>query len=316
MAQNCRTNVLAFDGIDTETDAGMSGELGLHERGAVDTLAGWPAQIPGSVRFGGVSGWPRLQLSEIWDFRELLWFLALRDIQLRYKQTVLGVSWAIIQPFFTMVVFSIFFGRLANVPSNGLPYPVFVFCALLPWQLFASSLGNAAGSVVSNQALITKVYFPRVIIPMASILYALVDFAIALIILILMMVYYKITPGPEAVLLPLFGLFTSTAALAVGLWLSALNVQYRDIRHVLPFITQLWLFITPVVYPTSIVPDQWRWLYALNPLTGVVEGFRWALLGAPAPGPWIYVSVMGTIVLLISGLYYFRRVENTFADVV
>jgi lipopolysaccharide transport system permease protein len=264
------------------------------------------------------SGWPSLGLRELWEYRELLYFLTWRDIKVRYKQTALGAAWAIIQPFFMMIVFSCFFGNLARIPSDGIPYPIFVYSALLPWQLFAHALAESSNSVVANERLITKVYFPRLIVPLSSILAGLVDFAIAFIVLAGMMVYYSIIPIWWSVLaVPLFVLFTMMTALGVGLWLSALNVQFRDVRYTLTFITQLWLFATPVAYPSSIVPEKWRALYGLNPMAGVVEGFRWSLLGkSESPGPLLLISVVVVIALLVGGLYYFRRMERTFADLV
>jgi len=262
-------------------------------------------------------GWVRINFQELWEYRELLYFLIWRDIKVRYKQTVLGAAWAIIQPFFAMVVFSIFFGRLAKVPSDGLPYPIFAYCALLPWQLFSHALTESGNSLVGNQNLITKVYFPRLVIPLAACLAGVVDFAIAFLVLLGMMVHYGIVPTAATVTLPLFLLLALATAMGVGLWLSALNVQYRDVRYTIPFLTQVWLFATPVAYPASLVPGAWRTVYGLNPMAGVVEGFRWALLGtANPPGPLLLVSVAVVIVLLISGVYYFRRMEKTFADVV
>jgi len=262
-------------------------------------------------------GWVNLKLKEVWEYRELLYFLVWRDIKVRYKQTVLGASWAIIQPFFAMVVFSIFFGKLAKVPSDGLPYPIFAYTALLPWQLFAHALTESGNSLVASQQLIKKVYFPRLAIPIAAVLAGLVDFAIAFVVLLGMMFYYGIYPTAAIVTLPLFILFAIATALAAGLWLSALNVEYRDVRYTIPFLTQFWLFATPVVYPSSLVPEPWRALYGLNPMAGVVEGFRWALLGkSGGTGPLMLVSVLAVVVLLIGGLIYFRRMEKTFADLV
>jgi lipopolysaccharide transport system permease protein len=262
-------------------------------------------------------GWASLGLKEVWEYRELLYFLTWRDVKVRYKQTALGAAWAIIQPFFMMVVFSLFFGRLGKMPSDGIPYPIFVYCALLPWQLFAHALSESSNSLVANERLITKVYFPRLVVPMAAVLGGLVDFAVSFVILIGMMLYYGITPGAAIFTLPLFLLLAVVTALGVGLWLSALNVQYRDVRYTLTFITQFWLFATPVAYSSSIVPAAWRPLYGLNPMAGVVEGFRWALLGkAQGPGLLLGVSIAVVIVILIGGLYYFRRMEDTFADVV
>ncbi|MBA3766191.1 MAG: ABC transporter permease [Acidobacteria bacterium] len=263
------------------------------------------------------SGWASIGFRELWEYRELLYFLVWRDIKVRYKQTVLGAAWAIIQPFFMMLVFSLFFGRLAKVPSDGIPYPVFVFCALLPWQLFAHSLTESSNSLVANERLITKVYFPRLIVPISAVLGGVVDFAIAFILLLGMMAYYHIIPGRAVFALPLFLLLAVMTALGVGLWLSALNVQYRDVRYTLNFLTQFWLFATPVAYPSSIVPEKWRALYGLNPMVGVVEGFRWALLGkTQSPGAMLAVSVVVVVLMLIGGLYYFRRMEETFADIV
>ncbi|MBM4135089.1 MAG: ABC transporter permease [Nitrospira sp.] len=262
-------------------------------------------------------GWVSLRLRELWEYRELLYFLAWRDVKVRYKQTALGAAWAILQPFFAMVVFSIVFGRLAKIPSDGVPYPIFAYCALLPWQFFAHALTESGNSLVANERLITKVYFPRLVIPLSSLLAGLVDFAIAFLVLLGMMVYYGIAPTGAVVTLPLFLLLALATALGVGLWLSALNVQYRDVRYTLPFLTQFWLFATPVAYPASLVPEPWQALVGLNPMAGVVEGFRCALLGtAKAPGSLLAVSSVVVVVLLVSGLYYFRRMERSFADVV
>ena len=262
-------------------------------------------------------GWSNLELGEVWQYRELLLFLIWRDIKVRYKQTALGAAWAILQPVFSMVVFSLFFGRLAKVPSDGIPYPVFAYCALLPWQLFAYALTESSNSVVANERLITKVYFPRLVIPVAGVLAGLVDFAIAFSVLIILLLSYGIHPTWTVATLPLFVLLAILTALAVGLWLSALNVQYRDVRYTVGFLTQLWLFLSPVAYPSSLVPERWRPLYGLNPMAGVVEGFRWALLGkTPAPGAMLAVSVLVVILLLAGGLFYFRRMENSFADVI
>lgn len=261
--------------------------------------------------------WIPLQLAELWDYRELLYFLVWRDIKVRYKQTALGAAWAVMQPLFMMLVFSLFFGRLAKVPSDGIPYPVFTFCALIPWQLFANALTESSNSLIGNQNLITKVYFARLVIPIAAVLSGLVDFLIAFAILIGMMLFYGIVPGVAILALPGFILLAVLTALAVGLWLSALNVQYRDVRYTMNFLVQFWLFATPVAYPSSIVPESWRALYGLNPMAGVVEGFRWALLGKSAPpSAMLFVSLAVVLVLLIGGLYYFRRMEQEFADIV
>ena len=262
-------------------------------------------------------GWVSLKLWDVWEYRELLYFLAWRDIKVRYKQTVLGAAWAILQPVLTMVVFSVVFGRLLQAPSDGIPYPIFTFCALLPWQLFAHALTQSSNSLVSNERLITKVYFPRLVIPISSILAGLVDFGIAFVVLLGMMLYYGIVPTAAIVTLPLFLLLAVATALAVGLWLSALNVQYRDVRHTIPFLTQIWLFATPVAYASSLIPEPWRAWYGLNPMAGVVEGFRWALLGQTgSPGSLVLVSAFAVTVLLVGGLVYFRRMEKQFADIV
>lgn len=261
-------------------------------------------------------GWVALNLRDLWRYRELLYFLTWRDIKVRYKQTALGAAWAVLQPFFTMVVFSIFFGRLARVPSDGIPYPIFAYTALLPWSYFAGALDRAGNSLVGSSHLITKVYFPRLAIPISAVLAGLVDFGIAFVVLLGMMLYYGFAPTTAALTLPFFLLLSVATALAVGLWLSALNVQYRDVRYAIPFLIQVWLFATPIAYSSTLVPEQWRALYGLNPMAGVVEGFRWALLGKAPPGPLLSVSVMVVILLLIGGLFYFRRMEKSFADVV
>lgn len=274
------------------------------------------AEVPWRI-IQSSTGWVSLNLRELWRYRELLYFLVWRDVKVRYKQTVLGAAWAIVQPFFTMVVFSIFLGRLAKVPSDSLPYPIFAYCALLPWQLFAHALTESGSSLVGNQNLITKAYFPRLVIPLAAVLGGVVDFAVAFVVLLGMMVYYGIVPTSAAATLPLFLFLVLATALGVGLWLSALNVQYRDVRYTIPFLTQIWLFATPVAYPANLVPEAWRAVYSLNPMAGVVDGFRWALLGtASPPAPLLAVSVAAVLALLVSGLYYFRRMEKTFADVV
>lgn len=261
--------------------------------------------------------WFDLKLDELWEYRELLYFLVWRDVKVRYKQTALGAAWAILQPVLTMVVFSIFFGHLAGVPSDGIPYPVFAYTALLPWQLFAHALTGSGNSLVENQNLITKVYFPRLVIPISPVLAGLVDFSIAFVVLVGLMFYYGIVPTAAVLTLPLLLLLAIATALAVGLWLSALNVQYRDVRYTIPFLTQFWLFATPIAYSSSLVPERWRVLYGLNPMVGVVEGFRWALLGkSGGVGPLMIVSTLIVGVLLVGGLVYFRRMERTFADVV
>lgn len=261
--------------------------------------------------------WPLPRIGELWEYRELVYFLVWREVKVRYKQTALGLAWAVIQPFFTMVVFSIFFGRLGKLPSDGLPYPLFAYSALLPWQLFAFALSESSNSVVTNQRLITKVYFPRLIIPLTSVCVGLADFAVAFGVLLAMMAYYGVAPGWAVVTIPLWTLLTVVTALGVGLWLSALNVKYRDIRYTIPFLTQIWMFASPVAYSSSIIPEQWRALYAMNPMVGVVEGFRWALLGqGGSPSLTVPVSAAAVLIVLVGGLFFFRRMERTFADVI
>ncbi|MGC2062820.1 MAG: ABC transporter permease [Thermodesulfovibrionales bacterium] len=269
------------------------------------------------IRIEPSRGWISLKLKELWDYRELTYFLIWRDIKVRYKQTVLGAAWAIIQPLFTMVVFSIFFGKLAKIPSDGIPYPIFSYVALVPWTFFANGLGKASSSLVGNANLIKKVYFPRLSIPIASVLSGIIDFALSFIILIGMMFYYGMSPTINVVWLPLLIALSFVTSLGVSLWLSALNVQFRDVQYIIPFITQLWLFATPIAYPSSLLSEPWRTVYGINPMVGVVEGFRWALLGThTAPGPMLIVSSLVAISLLVSGALYFRRLEKTFADVV
>jgi lipopolysaccharide transport system permease protein len=280
------------------------------------SLAASPRELPCTL-VQPSQGRMALNIAEIWHYRELLFFLVWRDIKVRYKQTALGVAWAVLQPLFTMLVFTLFFGRLAKISSNGLPYPLFSYAALLPWQLFAFALTESSNSIVVNERLITKVYFPRLVIPLAAVLAGLVDFAIAFVLLIGLMIWYRVTPTLAILTLPLFIIFALITALSAGLWLSALNVQYRDVRYTLTFIVQLWLFASPVAYSSTLVPPRWRPLYGLNPMAGVIEGFRWALLGkSPAPGPMLAVSVFVVIIFLFGGLRYFRRMERTFADVV
>jgi lipopolysaccharide transport system permease protein len=262
-------------------------------------------------------GWTSLRLKELWCYRELLYFLAWRDIKVRYKQTLLGAAWAIIQPVFTMVLFSLFFGKLAKMPSDGIPYPIFAYVALVPWTFFSNTLNQASNSLVGNANLITKVYFPRLVIPLSSVISGLPDFILSLLVLVVMMVFYGIYPTGAVVWLPLLFLLASITSLGVGLWLSALNVQFRDVRYTVPFLIQVWLFATPIAYPSSLLSEPWRNLYALNPMVGVVEGFRWALLGTQAaPGYTILISSVTAIFLLMSGVFYFRHMEKNFADVV
>jgi len=262
-------------------------------------------------------GWVSLKLDELWAYRELIYFFVWRDLKVRYKQTVMGVSWAIIQPLFTMVIFSLFFGRLAGVPSDGVPYPVFSYAALVPWTFFANALTQASNSLVLNANMVKKVYFPRLTMPIATVFAGVVDFTLAFIVLLGMMLFFGILPTVNVIMLPFFLALALATSLGVGLWLSAMNVQFRDVRYIVPFLTQAWLFATPVAYPSSLIPEPWRALYGINPMAGVVEGFRWALLGTnTAPGPMVVVSTMVALALLVSGAFYFRRMEKTFADVV
>jgi homopolymeric O-antigen transport system permease protein len=270
-----------------------------------------------TLRIAPSRGWFSLKLHELWEYRELLYFLIWRDIKVRYKQTALGASWAIIQPVFTMLVFSLFFGHLGKIPSDGIPYPIFSFAALVPWTFFANGLSQSSNSLVGNANLITKIYFPRLIVPLASVFSGIVDFLLAFVVLLAMMGYYGLIPTLHVLWLPLFLLLALVTSLGVGLWLSALNVEYRDVRYVVPFVTQFWLFATPIAYPSSLLSQPWRTVYGLNPMVGVVEGFRWALLGTDtAPGPIIAVSSVAAVVTLVSGAFYFRRMEKTFADIV
>jgi lipopolysaccharide transport system permease protein len=263
-------------------------------------------------------GWAALRLRELWEYRELLYFLAWRDIKVKYKQAALGAAWAIIQPFMTMVAFTLFFGNLADIPSDGVPYPIFSYTALIPWTFFAVGLAQASNSLIADANLVRKVYYPRMVSPIAGVISAIPDFFLAFLILIGMMVFYGIYPDPvRLLLLPPLMLLAFTTALSVGLWLSALNVEYRDIRYTIPFLTQFWLFITPIAYPSSLLDEPWRTIYGLNPMAGVIEGFRWALLGSgDPPGLMVLVSALVTLVILIGGLFYFRRMERSFGDVI
>jgi lipopolysaccharide transport system permease protein len=264
-----------------------------------------------------IEGWATLKLKELWDYRELLYFLVWRDVKVRYKQAALGAAWAILQPLLTMLIFSVIFGMFAKVPSDGTPYPLFAFVALVPWNFFATSLGQSSNSVVGSANLITKVYFPRLAIPLASVLAGLVDFALSFIVLLGMMVYYHHAPTIHVLWLPLFILLGLAAAVGMGFWLSAMNVKYRDVRYVVPFLVQFWMYASPIIYPSSMIPARYRTLYALNPIVGVVDGFRWALLGTKtAPGPMLAVSSAATLVFLVGGALYFRRMEAEFADIV
>lgn len=262
-------------------------------------------------------GLAALELRDLWEYRDLLYLFVWRDIKVRYKQTIVGTSWAIIQPFIAMIVLSLFFGKLAKMPSEGIPYPIFAYSALVPWTYLVNVLTQSSNSVVSNRAVVTRVYFPRLIIPMTTVMTGLMDFAIAFAMLLGMMLFYGILPTVAILTLPFFLLLGIVTALGLGLWLAALNVKYRDIGFTLPFLTQIWFFVTPIAYPSSLVPERWQAIYGLNPMAGVVEGFRWALLGkTEAPGMILAVSVLVAVCLLIGGLYFFRHKEDTFADVV
>jgi lipopolysaccharide transport system permease protein len=269
------------------------------------------------LRIQPSNSWVSLQLRKLWDYRELLYFLTWRDIKVRYKQTLLGASWAIIQPFMTMIAFSFFFGQLAQVPSDNIPYPIFSYAALVPWTFFANGLAQSSNSLVGSANLIKKVYFPRLVMPISGVLGGLPDFVLAFIVLLAMMVYFGLYPTLASILwLPVFLLLALITCLGVGLWLAAVNAEYRDIRYVVPFLTQFWLFVTPIAYSSTMLEEPWRTLYGLNPMVGVVEGFRWALLGrGEPPGPMVAVSALVAVVILVSGLYYFRRMEKNFADI-
>lgn len=272
---------------------------------------------PRAIRVQRSRGWVSLKLRDLWEYRELVYFLTWRDIKVRYKQTVLGAAWAILQPLLTMLVFSLFFGRLARMPSDGVPYPLFALAALVPWTFFSNGLTQSSNSLVGNANLITKVYFPRLIVPVATILSGVIDFVLAFVLLVVVMFAYAITPSASIVWLPLFFLLAVVASLGTGLWLSAMNVQFRDVRYAVPFLTQLWLLATPIAYPSSLLHEPWRTVFAINPMVGVVEGFRWALFGrTPAPVAIVAVSFATSIVVLTSGALYFRRMERTFADIV
>ena len=261
--------------------------------------------------------WVSLNLRSLWEYRELLYFLTWRDIKVRYKQTVLGAAWAILQPFLTMLIFSVFFGRLVKVPSDGIPYPLFAFTALVPWTFFANGLNQSSNSLVASANLLKKVYFPRLAIPVATVLAGVLDFALAFVVLLLLMAFYRVVPTINILWTPLLLALAFVTSLGVGLWMSALNVKYRDVRYVVPFLVQIWLFTTPVAYPSSLLSEPWRTVYGLNPMVGVVEGFRWALLGAnTAPGPMVLASAIAAILILVSGAFYFRHMEKIFADVV
>lgn len=288
-----------------------------------------PAQARQVTIIEPPSGWQFIRLREIWQFRDLLYYLSWRDVKVRYKQTVLGVFWAILQPLMTMVVFSIFFGGFAEIPSDGIPYPIFSFTALVPWTFFSSGVTSVSNSLVGNSSMLKKIYFPRIIIPITQLFSALVDFMMAFAVLIFMIIVYSLLPSTaenpsliqidpvKLIWLPVFLLMAFASALSIGLWLAALNVQFRDVRHSVGFIVRLWMFITPVIYPLSLVEERWQLIYSLNPMTSVIEGFRWSLLGqGTGPGPVMLVSAIVISALLISGLFYFNRMEKNFADVV
>jgi lipopolysaccharide transport system permease protein len=282
---------------------------------AHDTGAGTFA-VP-VVRVEATHGWPSLRLRELWSYRELLYFLTWRDVKVRYKQTLLGAAWAILQPVATMLVFTLFFGRLAGIPSEGVPYALFAYSGLLLWTFFSTALVQAANSLVGSVNLVTKVYFPRLIVPTASVAGGVVDLALAAVPLVVLMAAYGVAPPLEALLAPAFVLLVVLTALGAGFWLSALNVRFRDVKHVLPFLTQFWLFASPIAYPATLLAEQWRPVYALNPIVGAVEGLRWAVLGADSdPAAMVAVSSIVAVALFASGIVYFRRMERTFADVV
>ena len=273
-----------------------------------------PREIP-ITRIRPSRGWIQVNLRELWEYRELAYLLGWRDVTIRYKQTVFGAAWAIIQPFLMMVAFSIFFGQLARVPSNGIPYPIFSYAALLPWNYFSQSMMRASNVLVSSSSLITKVYFPRMLLPISSVLSPLFDFAVAFILLLAMMVYYQVWPTPAMMAVPVLLAVAVMASLGVGMWMSALNVDYRDFSNVLPFLVQVWMFATPVAFSSTLLEEPWRTLYGLNPMTGVIEGFRWALLGQEPMFVQMLISVVVSITLMVTGAFYYRRTERTFADI-
>ena len=258
-----------------------------------------------------------INFKEVWAYRELLGILAWRDVSVRYKQSIVGIGWAVIQPVMTMIIFTIIFGYFAKLPSDGTPYPIFTYCALLPWNYFSRSLGDSSDSLIGSSHLITKVYFPRLILPMSKVFAGLVDLAIAFVILIGMMFWYRIPPTAGLLLLPLFIVIAMVTAFSFGLWFTALNVKYRDVKFVVPFVIQFWMYASPVAYSMTIIPEKWRWLYGINPMTGVIEGFRWALLGKAAPHPdMLIIPSIVVVCVLIGGLYFFKRMERTFADII
>jgi lipopolysaccharide transport system permease protein len=276
-----------------------------------------PAQhaVPAVVRIEPPQGWLDLRLGEVWAYRELLYFFVWRDVKVRYKQTAIGVAWVVLQPLLTMGVFTLFFGRLAKLPSDGLPYPVFYFSALVPWTYFATALQSCTAVVVDNQRVITKVFFPRLVLPLSAVVSGLVDFAIGFVVLGVVLVFYGIRPGLAALWLPVLLLLAVLSALGVGLWMSALNALYRDVKYIVPFLIQFWMFASPVAYPTSLVPPRWRWLYGLNPMAGVIDGFRWALTGhGQPPGPILLASSTMVFAVVLGGLFFFQRMEGAIAD--
>jgi lipopolysaccharide transport system permease protein len=274
-----------------------------------------PTNAPATVRIEPPRGWMELRLGEVWQYRELLYFFVWRDVKIRYKQTAIGVVWVVLQPLLTMLVFTLFFGRLAKLPSLGLPYPVFYFAAVVPWMYFAGALQNCTNVVVDNQRVITKVFFPRLILPISAVLSGLVDFAIGFVVLVIFTLAYGFHPTLAALWLPGLVLLAVMTALGVGLWTSALNALYRDVRYVIPFLVQFWMLASPVAYPSALVPVRWRWLYGLNPMAGVIDGFRWAMTGhGQAPGMLLLASAMGVAALLVGGLFFFQRMEGEIAD--
>jgi lipopolysaccharide transport system permease protein len=288
------------------------------ENSVVTSSVGVPQRQPSpSIVIEPRRGLLNIDVGTLWQYRELLYFLVWRDVKVRYKQTIIGMAWVVLQPVLTMIVFTLVFGRFAKIPSDGIPYPVFIFAALLPWNLFASSIGRGGDSVVQHANLISKVYFPRLVLPIAGVISPVIDFCVAFVVLIAMMAGYGIAPGAGVLALPLFVLLAMLTALAVSLWTSALNVRYRDVGHAIPFVIQFWMFASPVAYPVSIVPERWRLLYSLNPMAGVIEGFRWALLGKENfDGQVAAVSACAVVMLLVPAAIYFRKTERTFADVI
>ncbi|MGA7410029.1 MAG: ABC transporter permease, partial [Bryobacteraceae bacterium] len=295
----------------------LPGHKNLSMASLTDIQVPVTAAAPLTIRIVPPKGWFHVDLRELWHARELIYFFVWRDIKVRYKQTAIGAAWAVLQPLMTMLVFSLFFGRLAKIPSGGLPYPVFYLCALVPWLYFASAMQGATSVIVEQQKVITKVYFPRLVLPFSAVISPLLDFAIGFGLVLLMMAYYGIRPTVATLLLPLFVALAVFTALGVGLWLSALNAMYRDVRYVVPFLTQLWMFASPVAYPSSLVPERWRWLYGLNPMAGVIEGFRWALTGtSAAPTVLLAASSLGVLLVFAGGLFFFQKMEGIIADVV